>query len=68
MAAPKLNKDTARTGFIGLGLLGSRFARRLHSSGWNLEVWNHSSEQAGAVRQNGIPIAASVTALASPTL
>jgi hypothetical protein len=57
MAAANLNKDTARIGFIGLGLRGSRLARRQRMSKWNLEVCNRSRERERAVSQNGIPIA-----------
>src|ERR1700759_20053 len=39
-----LNKATVRLGFIGLGLMGSRLTRRLHSSGWKIQAWNRSSE------------------------
>jgi 3-hydroxyisobutyrate dehydrogenase-like beta-hydroxyacid dehydrogenase len=65
MTAAKLNKDTAMIGFIGLGLMGSRLARRLHLSGWNLQIWNRSPDTARAVSQNAIAIAPSVAALAA---
>ena len=58
-----LNKLTARLGFIGLGLMGSRLTRRLHSSGWNVQAWNRSPAPANALRQEGIAIAPSVANL-----
>ena len=42
MPVTKLNKHSAQIGFIGLGLMGSRLARRLHSDGWNIRAWNRT--------------------------
>jgi hypothetical protein len=42
MSAVQLNLETARVGFIGLGLMDSRLARRLYAAGWKLQAWNHS--------------------------
>ena len=64
MPATTLNKSTDRLGFIGLGLMGSRLTRRLHSFGWNIRAWNRSPEPANALRREGIPIAASIRELA----
>ena len=36
------NKSDARVGFIGLGLMGSRFLRRLNAEGWKVRGWNRS--------------------------
>jgi 3-hydroxyisobutyrate dehydrogenase len=58
-----LNKDEVKLGFIGLGIMGSRLARRLHTSGWNIQAWNRSSGPAEELRQAGVPIAASVVDL-----
>jgi len=59
-----LNKNTDRLGLIGLGLMGSRLTRRLHSSGWNIRAWNRSPEPANALRREGIAITASIGELA----
>src|ERR1700760_147489 len=63
MEAVKLNRNTSTLGFIGLGLMGSRLAQRLHSAGWRLQAWNRSAEAAREVSQSGIPIAKSLDAL-----
>jgi 3-hydroxyisobutyrate dehydrogenase-like beta-hydroxyacid dehydrogenase len=36
MPATKLSKFDSHIGFIGLGLMGSRLARRLHAAKWNI--------------------------------
>ena len=58
-----LNKHKVRLGFIGLGIMGSRLAQRLHASGWNIQAWNRSPEPARELKQAGVPIAASVVEL-----
>jgi 3-hydroxyisobutyrate dehydrogenase len=63
ISAKVLNQRAVRIGFIGLGLMGTRLTRRLHSSGWNVQAWNRSPEAANALRQEGIGIAVSVTRL-----
>ena len=63
MPVTRLNKLNAKIGFIGLGLMGSRLAQRLHSSGWNIQAWNRSSQPADEVRKRGIDIAPSVADL-----
>jgi 3-hydroxyisobutyrate dehydrogenase len=63
MPANILNKGTVKIGFIGLGLMGSRLTRRLHSAGWDVHAWNRSSGPADALMQEGIGIAASVAKL-----
>jgi 3-hydroxyisobutyrate dehydrogenase-like beta-hydroxyacid dehydrogenase len=63
MPENRLNKDTARIGFIGLGLMGSRLTRHLHSAGWNIQAWNRSPEPAKALSREGVIIAASVANL-----
>jgi 3-hydroxyisobutyrate dehydrogenase-like beta-hydroxyacid dehydrogenase len=60
MPADILNKDKVKLGFIGLGIMGSRLALRLHASGWNIRAWNRSPEPASVLSQAGVPIAASV--------
>ncbi|HEY4051402.1 MAG TPA: NAD(P)-dependent oxidoreductase [Acidobacteriaceae bacterium] len=63
MLVTALDKRTAQMGFIGLGLMGSRLTRRLHSAGWNVRAWNRSSEPADVLSHEGIAIAASVAKL-----
>jgi 3-hydroxyisobutyrate dehydrogenase-like beta-hydroxyacid dehydrogenase len=62
-SAPTLTKESAKIGFIGLGLMGSRLTRRLHASGWNVQAWNRSPQPAQEIRQAGVPIATSLSAL-----
>jgi 3-hydroxyisobutyrate dehydrogenase-like beta-hydroxyacid dehydrogenase len=64
MPAQPLDKNTARLGFIGLGLMGIRLTRRLKSAGWNMQAWNRSPGPANALSQEGITIASSIAALA----
>jgi 3-hydroxyisobutyrate dehydrogenase-like beta-hydroxyacid dehydrogenase len=63
MPVTKLNKLNAQIGFIGLGLMGSRLARRLHAAGWNIRAWNRSSQPATQINKEGIAIAPSVASL-----
>ena len=63
MPATKLNNLTAKVGFIGLGLMGSRLARRLHSTGWKIRAWNRSSQPATQINKEGIAVAPSVASL-----
>jgi 3-hydroxyisobutyrate dehydrogenase-like beta-hydroxyacid dehydrogenase len=58
-----INKRTAGIGFIGLGLMGSRLTRRLHSSGWNIQAWNRSPEPARSLERDGVVISSSVAKL-----
>jgi 3-hydroxyisobutyrate dehydrogenase len=58
-----INKRTARIGFIGLGLMGSRFTRRLHSLGWNVQAWNRSPGPAKSLTLDGIAISSSIAKL-----
>jgi 3-hydroxyisobutyrate dehydrogenase-like beta-hydroxyacid dehydrogenase len=65
MPATLLDKLTARVGFIGLGLMGSRLTRRLHSAGWNIRAWNRSPQPAKEIQREGVATAASVAELVS---
>jgi 3-hydroxyisobutyrate dehydrogenase-like beta-hydroxyacid dehydrogenase len=58
-----INKRTARIGFIGLGLMGSRLTRRLHSSGWNVQAWNRSPDPAKSLGRDGGVISSSLAKL-----
>ena len=58
-----IDKRTAGIGFIGLGLMGSRLTRRLHSSGWNVQAWNRSPEPTLSLARDGITISSSLAKL-----
>jgi 3-hydroxyisobutyrate dehydrogenase-like beta-hydroxyacid dehydrogenase len=58
-----VNKRKTRIGFIGLGLMGSRLTRRLHSSGWNVKAWNRSPDPAKSLALDGVAISSSVAKL-----
>ncbi len=60
-----INKRTARIGFIGLGLMGSRLTRRLHSSGWNVQAWNRSPDPAQSLCRDGVEISSTIAQLVS---
>jgi 3-hydroxyisobutyrate dehydrogenase-like beta-hydroxyacid dehydrogenase len=49
-------KENAELGFIGLGLMGSRFLRRLHAEGWNIRGWNRSLRATLALRDYGFHV------------
>jgi len=63
MPVTTLNKLNAKVGIIGLGLMGSRLARRLDSFGWHLRAWNRSPQPADALDKWGVAIASSVADL-----
>jgi 3-hydroxyisobutyrate dehydrogenase-like beta-hydroxyacid dehydrogenase len=65
MPGTSLNKRRTQVGFIGLGLMGSRLTRRLHSASWNIQAWNRSPGPADKLSKEGIAIAASVPDLAA---
>ena len=58
-----INRRTARIGFIGLGLMGSRLTRRLHSLGWNVQAWNRSPGPAKSLARYGVMISSSIAKL-----
>jgi 3-hydroxyisobutyrate dehydrogenase len=58
-----INKREGRIGFIGLGLMGNRLTRRLHSSGWNVQAWNRSPGSAQSLARDGVKISPSVAKL-----
>lgn len=51
-----VNKQNAQLGFIGLGLMGSRFFRRLHSQGWKIQGWNRGKDAIALLRNYGLTI------------
>jgi 3-hydroxyisobutyrate dehydrogenase len=63
MPTTRLSQLTAKAGFIGLGLMGSRLVRRLHNAGWNVRAWNRSPRPAAEINEEGIPSAPSVVEL-----
>jgi 3-hydroxyisobutyrate dehydrogenase-like beta-hydroxyacid dehydrogenase len=63
MPATRLNKLNAKVGFIGLGLMGTGLARRLHGAGWNVQAWNRSPQPAAEISKDGVTIAPSIAAL-----
>src|SRR6266487_6348781 len=60
-----LTKENSRLGFIGIGNMGSRIARRLLQHGYQLIAYNRSREAAEALVQYGAKVAYSVAILAS---
>jgi len=63
MPLTTLNKLNAKIGFIGLGLMGTRLARRLHGAGWNIRAWNRSPQPALEINKTGVGIASSIAGL-----
>jgi 3-hydroxyisobutyrate dehydrogenase-like beta-hydroxyacid dehydrogenase len=59
-----LDKETTRIGFIGLGLMGSRFLKRLHANGWKVRGWNRSGSTTLALRDYGYKVEDSLRDLA----
>jgi 3-hydroxyisobutyrate dehydrogenase len=60
-----LNKETTRLGFIGIGSMGSRIARRLLDDGYRLMAYNRSREAAEGLIKYGATVADSISMLAS---
>ncbi len=60
-SAPETRK--MRIGFVGLGAMGSRMARRLLTAGYSLTVYNRTSAKAEALQANGAAVAESPRAL-----
>lgn len=63
MRTKQLSPLTARAGFIGLGLMGTRLVRRLHTTGWNVRAWNRSPQPAAEIAREGIGTASSIAEL-----
>jgi 3-hydroxyisobutyrate dehydrogenase len=57
------NKQNTRVGFIGLGLMGSRFLRRLNAQGWNVRGWNRTRSSTLALANYGFRIDESIAQL-----
>jgi 3-hydroxyisobutyrate dehydrogenase len=60
-----LNKENTRLGFIGIGHMGSRIARRLLDDGYQLMAYNRSREAAEGLIKYGATVADSISMLAS---
>ncbi len=58
---------SGKLGFIGLGYMGSRIAKRLLGAGYPLVVFNRNHDKAAALAFSGVEIAASPGELASNT-
>jgi 3-hydroxyisobutyrate dehydrogenase len=65
MELDSLSKENTRLGFIGIGNLGSRIAKRLLRHGYQLMAYNRSREAAEALVEYGATVADSVSTLAS---
>ena len=60
-----LIKENTRLGFIGIGNMGSRIARRLLENGYQLIAYDRTRETAEALRNYGAAVADSIAILAS---
>jgi len=60
-----LIKENFRLGFIGIGNMGSRIARRLLDHGYQLMAYNRSREAAEALVKYGATVAGSIAELAA---
>jgi len=60
-----LTSESTRLGFIGIGNMGSRIARRLLERGYKLTAYNRRREAAEALVKDGATIADSIATLAS---
>jgi 3-hydroxyisobutyrate dehydrogenase-like beta-hydroxyacid dehydrogenase len=58
-----LRRENTKLGLIGLGLMGSRFLRRLNAEGWNVRGWNRSNSRTLALRHYGFQIEESLANL-----
>jgi 3-hydroxyisobutyrate dehydrogenase len=58
-------KENTRLGFIGIGNMGSRIARRLLEHGYRVIVYNRSRDAAEALTKYGATIADNIAELAS---
>ena len=56
MTDNKFNKQNTRVGFIGLGLMGSRFVRRLNAGGWKVRGWNRNRSATLPLKKYGFAI------------
>ena len=60
-----LTKESTHLGFIGIGNMGSRMAKRLLEHGYQLKAYNRSREDAEALVKYGATVADGIAELAS---
>ncbi len=60
-----LTKENTHLGFIGIGNMGSRMARRLLEHGYQLKAYNRSREAAEALVKYGATVADGIAEIAS---
>jgi 3-hydroxyisobutyrate dehydrogenase len=60
-----VTKESTRLGFIGIGNMGSRMAKRLLEHGYQLKAYNRSRKNAEALVKYGATVADSIAELAS---
>src|SRR5882724_7649180 len=65
MKMNSLTKENARLGFIGIGNMGSRIAKRLLEHGYQVIAYNRSREAAEALVKYGATVADGIAELAS---
>src|SRR6202171_3148764 len=65
MKMNSLTKENTRLGFIGIGNMGSRIAKRLLEHGYQVIAYNRSREAAEALVRYGATVAGSIAELAS---
>src|SRR5713101_1982388 len=65
MKMNSLTKENARLGFIGIGNMGSRIAKRLLEHGYQVIAYNRSREAAEALVKYGATVAGSIAELAA---
>lgn len=58
-----LQKESTKLGLIGLGLMGSRFLRRLNAEGWKVRGWNRTKSVTLSLRKYGYQIESSLASL-----
>ena len=63
----ELTKENTRLGFIGIGNMGSRIAKRLLDHGYQVIAYNRSREAAEALVKYGATVANSIAKLAAET-
>lgn len=60
-----LSKGNTKLGLIGLGLMGSRFLRRLNAEGWIARGWNRSRGATRPLRDYGFQIEETLAGMVS---
>lgn len=60
-----LSRENTNVGLIGLGLMGSRFLRRLNAEGWKVRGWNRSRGVTLPLRNYGFQIEEALVDLVS---